>query len=246
MEEIKLDVQLRDQIGGRKVKAVYRDNCVPAIVYGGEKEEKATPVKVDRGTYERIKRHHGQSVIFHLNVLEGEKKLTDFSAIVKEEQHDPVSDDLVHIDFHHISLTQELEVKVPLVTKGEAPGVKNDGGSLDHTMWELEVICLPTNIPERIEINVSGLMIGDAIHLKDIVLPPGVRTKHDPEAILVTVVPPMKEVETPVEGEESIEPEVIKEKKAAEEEEGEEKAEEKPGKEKPKEKAENEKPKEKS
>jgi large subunit ribosomal protein L25 len=236
MEEIKLDALVRNQIGSRKVKAVHREDYIPAVVYGGDNKG-ATPIKVDRRVYERIMRHHqGQSVVFHLNVIDETKKARDYTVIVKEEQHDVVSDDLLHIDFQRISLTEELEVKVRLVTKGEAPGVKNDGGSLDHAMWELEVICLPTNIPEKIDINVSELQIGDAIHLKDIVLPPGVRTKHDPEAILVSVVPPMKEVEVPVEGEEEIEPEVIKEKKEKEaEEEVEEKAEEKPAAEKSKE-----------
>ena len=229
MEEIKLDVQIRNQIGSRKVKAVYRENYVPAIVYGGKKKG-PTVIKVNRGAYEHVMRYHqGQSVVFHLNVMEGEKKLRDYAAIVKEEQHDPVSDDLVHIDFHRISLTEELEVKVPVVTKGEAAGVKNDGGSLDHTIWELDVICLPTNIPEKVTIDVTELEIGDAIHIKDIVLPEGVKTNHDPEAVLVSVVPPMKEVEVPAEGEDvDIEPEVIKEKKDEEAGEGvEEKAEEK-------------------
>ena len=234
MEELKLDVQIRNQIGSRKVKAIHREDCVPAIVYGGKKKG-PTAIKVDRRAYERIMRdHQGQSVVFHLNVMEGEKKLRDYAVIVKEEQHAPVSDKLQHIDFHRISLTEELEVKVPIVTKGEAVGVKNDGGSLDHTVWELDIVCLPTNIPEKISIDVTELGIGDAIHVKDIVLPEGVKTNHDPEAILVSVVPPMKEVEVPAEGEEdSIEPEVTKEKKAEEVKEGaekkaEEKTEEKP------------------
>jgi large subunit ribosomal protein L25 len=237
MEEIKLDVQIRDQIGRRKVKAVHREDCVPAIVYGGKKKS-PTPIKVDRRAYERIMRHHqGQSLVFHLNVMEGEKKLRDYSVIVKEEQHAPVSDNLQHIDFHRISMTEELEVKVPIATKGEAAGVKNDGGSLDHTIWELDIVCLPTNIPEKITIDVTELEIGDAIHIKDIVLPEGVRTNHDPEAVLVSVVPPMKEVEVPAEGEDAdIEPEVIKEKKDGEAEEGaQEQAEEKAEEEKPRE-----------
>ena len=227
MDEIKLDVQIRNQIGSRKIKAIRREDHVPAIVYGGKKRG-PTSIKVDRRAYERIMRlHQGQSVVFHLNVLEDEKKLRDYSAIVKEEQREPVSDDLLHIDFHRISLTEEIEVKVPISSKGEAVGVKEGGGSLDHALWELDVVCLPTKIPEKIEIDVSELNIGDAIHLKDIVLPEGVTTKHDPEAILASVVPPMKEVEVPVEEEEG-EPEVIGEKKEGEEEEkGEEKAEEK-------------------
>lgn len=224
MEEIKLDVQIREKIGKQGAKLVRQEDAVPAIVYGGKKRG-PTAIKVDRRSYERVMRtHRGQSVVFHLNVMEADKKLRDYSAIVKEEQHDPVSDALVHIDFHRISLTEELEVKVPIIPKGEAVGVKKDGGSLDHTMWELDIVCLPTNIPEKIEINVEELNIGDAIHIKDIVLPDGVKTNHDPEAILVSVVPPMKEAEVATEEGEEAEPEVIGEKK---EEEGAEKAEEK-------------------
>ena len=237
MDEIKLDVQIRNQIGSRSVKAIRKENYVPAIVYGGKKRG-PTSIKVDRGAYERVMRlHQGQSVVFHLDVLEGEKKLRDYSAIVKEEQREPVSDDLLHIDFHRISLTEEIEVKVPISVKGEAIGVKEGGGSVDHALWELDVVCLPTKIPEKIEVDVTELNIGDAIHIKDITLPEGVTTKHDLEAILVSVVPPMKEIEVPEEEEEG-EPEVIGEKKEGEEaeEKGEEKAEEK-GEGKPEEKA---------
>lgn len=215
MEEIKLEVQLRDKVGTRKIKSIRRDDSVPAIVYGGEQDP--TTIKLDRRTYEKIMRHHhGQSVVFHLNVMEGEKSLRDYSVIVKEEQHDPVSDKLIHIDFKRISLTELIEVTVPVESKGEADGVKNDGGSLDHAMWELDVICLPMNIPEKIQIDVTNLKIGDAVHVKDIVLPEGVTTKHDLEAIVFSILPPMKEE---VEGEEVAagEPEVIKEKKDKEE-----------------------------
>lgn len=212
MEEIKLDVQLRNQVGSRKIKSIRRENAVPAIVYGGE--AKPTSIKVDRSNYERIMRHHhGQSVIFRLNVMDGEKKLRDYSVIVKEEQHDPVSDQLVHIDFNRISLTKEIEVKVPIETKGDPVGVKRDGGSLEHILWELPVICLPKKIPQKIVVEVGHLEIGDAVHVKDITLPEGVRTKQDPDTILVSVIPPMKEeAMAPAEGGPT-EPEVLKEKK---------------------------------
>ncbi|MBI5416166.1 MAG: 50S ribosomal protein L25 [Candidatus Omnitrophica bacterium] len=215
MEEIKLDVQVRNRIGSRQVKQIRRENFIPAIVYGDGGNP--TSIKVERNTYERIMRHHrGQNVIFHLNVLEGEKKLRDYSVIVKEEQHDPVSDQLLHIDFNRISLTKEIEVKVAIAAKGEPVGVKRDGGSLEHVLWELPIICLPTKIPQKIEVEVSHLLIGDAVHLKDITLPEGVRTKVDPDTILVSVVPPMKE-EVAVAAEEGPkEPEVLKEKKPAE------------------------------
>src|SRR3989338_9963190 len=143
MEEIKLDAQVRVQVGSRKIKVIRRENAVPAIVYGCE--NRPTNIKVDRSNYDRImSHHHGQSVIFRLNVMDGEKKLRDYSVIVKEEQHDPVSDRLLHIDFNRISMTKELEVKVPIETKGDPVGVKRDGGSLEHILWELQVVCLPT------------------------------------------------------------------------------------------------------
>lgn len=211
MEEIVLDVQLREQIGTRKIKKLYEEDFVPAVVYGGDSGP--TNIKVDRKTYEGIMRHHrGQSVVFHLNVLEGSQKLRDYSAILKEEQHHPVKDNLIHIDFHRISLTEEIEVEVSVVHAGEPIGVKKDGGSLDHALWELDIICLPTNIPEKITVDVSALKIGDAIHVGDIKLPEGVRTEHDPSSILFSVLPPMKEKEVSAENE-LTEPEVIKEKK---------------------------------
>ena len=236
MEEIKLDVELREKKGRRLAKVLRRADFVPAVVYGAKR--KPTNIKVNRSEYERIMRaHKGQSVLFHINVMEGEKKLRDYSAIVKEEQHEPVKDTLLHIDFKRVSLKEEIEVQVQIVIKGEAVGVKKDGGSVDQPMWELDVVCLPTNIPESIEVQIDDLEIGDAIHVKDIKLPQDVKTKHDPESIVVSIVPPMKEEEE-AEGDEDSEPEVIGEKKEGEqkedaaEEEKAEAAEEKPAEEK--------------
>lgn len=214
MEEISLNAQLRKEVGTRKVKSVRRNRFIPGIVYGGR--EKTLPIKVERVNFERIERQHrGGSIIFHLNVLDGDKQLKDYPVIVKEIQHHAVSETIVHIDFHRISLTEEIEVKVPIVAKGEAVGVKQDGGSLDHVLWELEIICLPTQIPANITVDVSPLKIHDTIHVKDLKLPEGVRSKVDPEAIVFSVAPPMKEVslEQAAEAAAPSEPEVIKEKK---------------------------------
>lgn len=217
MEEIKLDVLLRQEIGSNKIRKTYREGFIPAIVYG-EKKKAPTVIKVDRKRYEGIMRHHrDQNVLFHLNVLDGEKKLRDYNAIVKEEQHDPVSSKLTHIDFMRISLTEEITVKVAIETKGEPVGVKRDGGSFEHIMWELEVICLPTNIPGKIEVDVSKLEIGDTIHVSDLILPKNVRTKQGAEGVVVTVAAPMKEVAPDVVPDEALtEPEVTKEKKKEE------------------------------
>jgi len=212
MQQIALDVQVRDQIGTGKVRSIRRENFVPGIVYGSKKAP--TAVKVSRKAYERIRReHHGENVIFQLNVLDGDKKLRDYAAIVKEEQHHPVSDQVIHIDFNRISLTDKITVKVAVHAAGEPIGVKRDGGSLEHVIWELDVSCLPTQIPHHLEVEVSKLEIGDSIHVRDLILPEGVITKHDPDSILVKVVPPMKEEVPGADAAAPAELEVIKEKK---------------------------------
>ncbi|MFA5088876.1 MAG: 50S ribosomal protein L25 [Candidatus Omnitrophota bacterium] len=235
MEEIKLDVQIRNEIGKKKIRSLRRDDFVPSIVYGGKK--KPTAIKVYRKDYERIMRQHrGESVIFRLNVMEGEEALREYTVIVKEEQHDPTTDKLLHIDFNRISLKDKLEVKVPVVAKGESYGVKREGCSLEQIIWELEVVCLPTQIPQHIHVDVTNLKMNDSVHVKNLVLPEGVVTKHDPEAIVLTIVPPLKEeVAAGAEPEATgAEPEVIKKKEKEKEDEkkpAEEKKEEKaPGK----------------
>lgn len=212
MEEVQLQVQLRKETRQKLLKLVRGNDFVPAVVYGGKEEP--TNIKVNRRDFEKIMRtHRGQNVIFHLNVLEGEKKLQDYTAIVKDEQLHPVHETILHLDFKRISLKEEIEVKVPLVCIGEPIGIKKAGGSVDQPMHELSVICLPTNIPQKIEVNVAHLEIGDAVHVRDLVLPANVRTKQDPESMVASVVPPMKD-EAAIAAEEGIsEPEITKEKK---------------------------------
>ena len=211
MEEIKLEVHLRERVGSRKIRSVRRESFVPGVVYGGK--EKPMHIKVDRKSYERIKRHHhGQNVVFHLNLMDGSKKLKDYPVLVKEEQHDPVWDNLLHIDFHRISLTEVIQVKVAIAVKGEAVGVKRDGGSLEQHLWELDVMCLPTQIPEKIEVDVKDLKIGDSVHVKDLTLPQGIKTKHDPEGLVLSVVHSMREEAAAVTPSEAPEVVVTKEK----------------------------------
>ncbi len=213
MEEVKIDVQIRSEVGSQKVKDLRRTgDVIPGIVYGGGQEP--TPVQVDRRTYERVRRQHHGEVLFHLNVKEGEKSVRDYSAIVKEEQHDYVTDQIIHVDFKRISLKEKIEVRVPLAPKGEPIGVKRDKGSLEHILWELDIVCLPMDIPEQIEVDVAALEIGQVICVSNIQLPKGVETKHDPEAIVFSVTPPRREEETPAAVEPGAEPEVIKKEKA--------------------------------
>jgi len=220
MEQINFDVQIRKTAGSAKARQLRRLNLIPGIVYGGD--SKPTNIQADRKAYERIYRQHaGESLIYHLNLIDEGKKILDYPAVIKDIQLHPVSDEVIHIDFNRISLDKEIEIKVKVLSKGEAVGVKRDGGTLEHLMWELEVICLPTNIPHHLEADVTNLGVHDSIFVKDLALPPGVRTKQDPESVVITVVgsmseevaAPAAEAEATAEG---TEPEVLKEKKKEE------------------------------
>jgi large subunit ribosomal protein L25 len=144
------------------------------------------------------------------------EKISEAHTLVKDIQLDPVEDTILHIDFNEISLTETIKIKVPLVAKGEAIGAKQDGGSLEHLLWELDIECLPTKIPKEIAVDVTNLKIGDGVHVKDIVPPEGIKILLDPDILIFSVAAPIKE-EVPVAGIEgeapSLEPEVIKKKK---------------------------------
>ncbi len=215
MEQIQLDVQLRKQTGSSHVKKIRRE-AIPAVVYGGK--EGSSPIQADRKIFERILRQNqGQNVVYHLNVLDGATKLGDYPAIVRATQLDPVNEHILHVDFHRIDMTKEIKVKVSVVTRGEAIGIKRDGGTLDHHLWEIEVICLPTNIPHHVEVDITNLGIHDAIHAKDLVLPEGVKLSQDADAVVISVVGSMKEITADTEAAAPAELEVIKEKKKDEE-----------------------------
>jgi large subunit ribosomal protein L25 len=212
MEEISLNAEARQEIGKGKVKDIRDKGYIPAVIYAEGK--KANPLKVLHSELVRLVHHHRiEGVVINLK-LKGDLQKSR-ACLIKEIQYDPVHGDIVHVDFNEISLTKVIKINIPVVTKGEAVGVKQEGGSLEHILWEIEIECLPTDIPKEIEVDISQLKLGDSIHIKDLALPPKVKVLNDPGAIILTVAAPMKE-EVPVEaveGEEKQEPEVIKEKK---------------------------------
>lgn len=235
MDFIELKAAIREGTGKEINSKIRREGIVPAVVY--RKGEETVSLAIHKK--DMMKALHtdaGENVILKL-LMDGAEKKKERTVIIKEIQKDPVKDHILHVDFQEISLTDKLKVKVRIIAKGEAIGVKQDGGVLQHILWETEVECLPTNIPEKIEVNVSGLKIGDAIHVKDVQPPEGVKILSDPEGVVFSVEHPKaveEVVASPAEGE-AAEPEVIKEKKEKpeeEEEEGKEKAPAKPAAEK--------------
>ncbi len=212
MEEIILEAQIRNEIGKNKVKAMKAGGFLPAVVYSGGSQ--AIAIKLSRHDFLTLIHHHRlENAIINLKIKDDQKK-TSRSCMIKETQVDPVKGDIIHIDLNEISLTKVIKVNVPVATIGESAGVKHEGGIIEHILWEIEIECLPTAIPKNIEVDISALKIGDSVHVKEIKFPADIKVLSDPDAVVLTIASPMKEeVVAPVEGEEKLEPEVIKEKK---------------------------------
>ena len=215
MEKVILKADIREETGKEANNRLRNAGSVPAVVY--KKGEKTQLLKVDASElFHILHTSAGENVIITLKIKDAKKEKT---VIIKESQHHPIKGNMVHIDFHEISLTEKIEVDIPIETKGEPAGVKNDGGILDQPLKELHIECLPTQIPEKIDVHVEELLIGDAIRVKDLTVPPEITVVNDPEQTVASVVPPKVEEEEPAEGEgeELLEPEVISEKKPEEE-----------------------------
>jgi large subunit ribosomal protein L25 len=212
MEEIILKAEARQDTGRGKVHGLRAKGLIPAVVYSGGKD--ALSIQMGHKEFLGLVHHYRiEGVVINLNIQD-DPKHKNRPCLIKEIQYDPVHGDIIHVDFNQISLTKAIKVNVPVVAQGEPAGVKLEGGSLEHILWEVEVECLPTAIPKEFTVDVSQLKIGDSIHVRDLSIPAGVKVINEPDAIVLSVAAPMKEeVVAPVEGEVSQEPEVIKEKK---------------------------------
>ena len=229
MKKVDLDVQERKETGKGEVGRLRRSGFIPAIVYGDN--SKGIPIKIDTKKLIHFLRGIGDGNVLTNLKIKGEKGTVEQLVIIKDTQLDPVRDDILHLDFQRISLTKKIISEVRIILKGEPEGVKA-GGMLDHALRTVQVKCLPADMPERIEIDISGLKIHDGLHVKDLPLPAGVEMITEGGRSVLSILPPRK-IEA---DEETIktaeEPEVIGEK-GKEEAEGEEAGEKKaePGKE---------------
>ena len=228
MAVISLSGIRRESLGKGGARKARREGRIPGVLYGHG--EAPIPVSVGARDLQIALRHHrGSNPIVNLAVGGSE-----YTALIRDAQYDPVTHDVLHLDFQHISLTETIEVRVPVRLTGLAVGVKDSGGILETILRDLEVRCLPTAIPTSIEVDVSALAIGDSVHVRDLRIP-DVTILTDADATVATVVPPTVMEEKPAEvvvGEPAAaEPEVIakgkKEEEAGAEGEEKEKAKEK-------------------
>jgi len=216
MPDFTLKVEKRDGLGKGPSKRLRRDGKIPGVLYGPH--DKPTPIYLDRKEFETLVHAGGRHSIITLKA--GWRK-RGIMAVIKDVQRDPVTDFPIHLDLQHVSLTEKVTVSVPIVAVGVPIGVREKGGVLQQIIHEVDVHCLPTEIPEHIELDVSGLDIGDSIHVEDLKeMDPRVVTETT-GAIVTVLAPAVAPVaEEAVEEEEEVaEPEVIERKQKEETEE---------------------------
>jgi large subunit ribosomal protein L25 len=211
-----IKAKLRSEIGGRRPHRIRANGRVPAVLYGSGKAE-ALELN-GREIAEALLGASSDSVLVDLTV-EGEGgAVTKKMALIREVQHDPLKDTIEHVDFHQVEENKKLRVDVPVHEVGEAVGVRTGGGILDHALRTLRVECLPKDLPDRIDVDVSALEVGQSIQVSEVKLPTGVTVLNAKELPVFMVLLPTVE-EEPVAGAAAAatEPEVIREKKDGEE-----------------------------
>jgi large subunit ribosomal protein L25 len=219
--EIVVSAESRSERGKNAARRLRAKGKIPAVVYGGKSD--AVAVSVDPKTLLRVLRSEaGRNTILSLDLGEGGKT----SAILKSWQVDPVNEKFIHVDFYRIAMDVAIKVKVPIHTVGESRGVKVDAGILEIIMREVEVECLPGDIPERIDVDVTDLGLHGALRVSDLKISDKVKILDEADQIVVHVVSVKEEAApaaaAPAEGEAAAaatpaEPEVLKKGKKEEE-----------------------------
>jgi large subunit ribosomal protein L25 len=212
MATIQLDSKKRTMTGKGSARKLRSAGRLPVILYGPE----TSPImlSLDYKQLQKILRgKSAENIIFDLKI-DSNGANQSLRVMIKEIQKDPVTRDYLHVDFYEISMEKELEVDIPVYLVNTPIGV-SEGGILEHIRRELKILCMPTNLVDKIEIDVSGLAIGQSLHIEDIDLPPGLKSIEDRDLTIATVGAPTIEEEV----EEEIEEEGEEEGEEAESEE---------------------------
>lgn len=230
--EAVLEATTRTRFGKNEAGRMRREGLVPSVLYGGATDESgrplAQPISVEpKALLKILHSRSGANTVITLKLGAEAAKV-----MLKEFQLDPIMHTVLHADFYRIAMDKAITVTVPIVLRGEAPGVKQQGGLLDFVHREIEIECLPADIPQSIEVDVSGLMLNQAVRLRDIVGSMAWKPVSDPDIMIAHVVSPKAEAEPEVVETEAAatpaEPEVIKKGKVEKEDEGEAEAKGKP------------------
>lgn len=193
MKEVSLAASPRTTHGKGPARRGRKEGNIPGVVYGPE--VKPIPIELTEGAFRAaIKEAAGTSAIFNLEVDGKVNKV-----VIRDIQRDPLTSHVLHVDFHAISMNKPLHLSIPIRLTGTARGVKTDGGILQTTLRELEISCLPADIPEHVDVDVSDLGIGDSIHVRDLNVPNAKILDESQRTVVVVAAPTVVKVETPAE-----------------------------------------------
>jgi large subunit ribosomal protein L25 len=191
MEAI-LEATVRDSFGKNEARRTRASGRVPAVVYGATTEggsREATAIAVEpRALLKILHSEAGANTLISLKLSGGDARV-----LIKEYQLDPVTHAVLHADFYRVRMDRTIHVTIPVIVKGEPKGVKQQGGLLEFIRREIEVECLPADIPESVEVDVTELMLHDGVRVRDIATDPRWKSVSDPEMMLVHVILPKAE-----------------------------------------------------
>lgn len=219
MEKRKLKVKLRDRTGKEYVKKLRKDGVLPAVLYGPHLK-KSLPLEVDIKELRSFLSQSDKAKIITLEITD-QKTDKQHNVIIKDSQWDLIKGDLQHLDFYAVTRGETVTTTVPISFVGKSQGEKI-GGIVEHLVRELEIECLPKDLPSIIEVDITPLGLGDSLSVGDVKVPSGIKVLTHPQEVVVSVVLPAKE-EVKVEEKEAVEEvEVVGKEKEIEETEKEE------------------------
>jgi large subunit ribosomal protein L25 len=204
LEKFELNATVRKSVGNGPGRTLRRIGQIPAVLYGPQTESLLLSVNVQE-LETVLKRGKQGQIILDLIIQNGAR--TSKPAMIKELQTHPVTGKFLHVDFYVIDMSRKIKVMIPVVTKGKCKGIEN-GGMLQIVRREIEVLCLPGDIPTTIEVDIENLDVGNAIHVKDLPLTENIEIQADTNFTVITVLSPKaeevakveEEVEVPAEG----------------------------------------------
>lgn len=212
-QTVTIQAEKRTATGKGAARQLRQAGRVPAVIYGHGRE--AEPLTL--GAHALKQALHG--IAAESTIIDLEIDGTPVKTLIREIQRHPFKPQIMHVDFYEIHAGEKITLSVPIRLVGVAEGVKNQGGTLDQVMREVEIEVLPSDIPDRVDLDVTALEIGDSLHVSDLTIP-NAEILEEPDATVCSVVAPRVEEEPEVEEEEAAEPELIRKEREEEGEEG--------------------------
>lgn len=192
--QLTINAQPRTESGRNAVKKIKQAGLVPAVIYGAKDPARNIQI-VERELARLLDHAAGESLLVEVNIQDNGAS-TNRTALIQEIQHHPVTGKVLHVDLHVVAMDELMTAEVAVETIGEPAGVATGGGVLEVILRNLEIECLPGDLPDGITVDVSRLNVGESIHVKDLTLPRGVTVVNDADLTVVSVAAPTVVEET--------------------------------------------------